>query len=109
MNLGQNGVILVDKSFDFSIFFLFANAHDLPTLSNISVLVHALGSNLKPTIASFLLVVSLNNYSLSPLEIGYLHSSLCVLVAQSCQTVCDPMSCSPPGLLCPWNSSRKEY
>ena len=32
-----------------------------------------------------------------------------VLVAQSCQTLSDPMNCSPPGLrlLCPWNSPGK--
>ena len=27
--------------------------------------------------------------------------------AQSCLTVCDPMDCSPPGSLCPWNSPSK--
>ena len=36
------------------------------------------------------------------------HSSMgtCVLVAQSCPTLCDPMDCSPPGF-CPWNSPGK--
>ena len=31
------------------------------------------------------------------------------LVAQSCLTLCDPVDCSPPGLLCPWGFSRQEY
>ena len=30
-----------------------------------------------------------------------------VLVAQPCLTLCDPMDCSPPRLLCPWNSPLK--
>ena len=30
----------------------------------------------------------------------------CVLVAQSCPTLCDPMDCSLPGS-CPWDSSGK--
>ena len=30
-----------------------------------------------------------------------------VLVAQSCPTLCDPMDCSPPWFLCPWNSPGK--
>ena len=29
---------------------------------------------------------------------------LCVLVAQSCLTLCDPMDCSSTRLLCPWTS-----
>ena len=29
------------------------------------------------------------------------------LVAQSCMTFCDPMDCSPPRLLCAWNSPSK--
>ena len=28
-------------------------------------------------------------------------------VAQSCLIFCDPMDCSPPRLLCPWNSPGK--
>ena len=32
--------------------------------------------------------------------------SLCS-VAQSCSTLCDPMDCSPPRLLCPWDFSGK--
>ena len=28
-----------------------------------------------------------------------------MLVAQSCSTLCNPMDCSPPRLLCPWDSS----
>ena len=31
----------------------------------------------------------------------------CVLVAQSCPTLCSPMDCSPPRLLCPWDSPSK--
>ena len=34
-------------------------------------------------------------------------SALCVLVAQSCPTLCNPMDCSPARLLCPWNSPTK--
>ena len=30
-----------------------------------------------------------------------------VLVVQSCPTLCDSMDCSPPGLLCPWDSPGK--
>ena len=30
-----------------------------------------------------------------------------VLVTQSCPTLCDPMDCSLPWLLCPWNSPGK--
>ena len=30
-----------------------------------------------------------------------------VLVTQSCPTLCDPVDCSPPGLLYPWNSPGK--
>ena len=32
---------------------------------------------------------------------------MCVLVAQSCPTFCDPTDYSPPRLLCPWNSPGK--
>ena len=28
---------------------------------------------------------------------SYINSNVCVLVAQSCPTLCDPMDCSPPG------------
>jgi len=31
----------------------------------------------------------------------------CVLVIQSCRTLCDPIDCSPPRLLCSWNSPGK--
>ena len=31
----------------------------------------------------------------------------CMLVTQSCPSLCDPMDCSLPWLLCPWNSSGK--
>ena len=31
---------------------------------------------------------------------------LCVCV-QPCPTLCNPMSCSPPGFSCPWNFSGK--
>ena len=30
-----------------------------------------------------------------------------VLVAQSCLTLCDPMDCNLPGLLCPWDHLGK--
>ena len=30
-----------------------------------------------------------------------------LLAAQSCPTLSDPMDCSPPRLLCPWNSPGK--
>ena len=37
-----------------------------------------------------------------------LYHGLCVcLVAQLCLTLCDSMDCSPPGLLCPWDSPGK--
>ena len=29
------------------------------------------------------------------------------MCTQSCPTLCDPMDCSPPRLLCPWNSPGK--
>ena len=32
---------------------------------------------------------------------------MCVLVAQSCLTLCDSMDCSPPGSSPPWNSPGK--
>ena len=31
----------------------------------------------------------------------------CCLVTKSCLTLCYPTDCSPPGLLCPWESSGK--
>ena len=31
------------------------------------------------------------------------------LVAQSCTTLCNPMSAAPTRLLCPWRFSRQEY
>ena len=30
---------------------------------------------------------------------------LCCLVAKSCQTLCDPMNCSPSSSFCPWDFS----
>ena len=33
--------------------------------------------------------------------------SPCLLVAQSCLTLCNPMDCSPARLICPWNSLGK--
>ena len=43
------------------------------------------------------------------LERSSQHLNKCVLVAQSCPTLCEPMDCSPPGprLLCPWDSPGK--
>ena len=39
---------------------------------------------------------------------GKLTFSVCVLVAQSCLTLCDPMDCMYPArLFCPWNSPGK--
>ena len=37
-------------------------------------------------------------------EFEYIHACVrvCVYVAQSCPTLCDPMGCIPPGFLCPW-------
>ena len=35
------------------------------------------------------------------------HSNVCVLVAWSCLTPSDPMECSLPGILCPWDSPGK--
>ena len=32
---------------------------------------------------------------------------VCVQLLQSCQTLCSPMDCSPPVLLCPWDSPGK--
>ena len=37
----------------------------------------------------------------------YICLSVCVLVAQSCPTLCDPMDCSSTRLLCPWNFPGK--
>ena len=34
-------------------------------------------------------------------------STPCCFVTRSCLTLCDPMDCSPPGLLCPWDSPGK--
>ena len=34
---------------------------------------------------------------------------VCMLSHLSCLTLCDPMSCSPPRLLCPWGFSKQEY
>ena len=35
------------------------------------------------------------------------HCCCCCLVAKSCQTLWDPMDCSLPRLLCPWNFQGK--
>ena len=35
------------------------------------------------------------------------HGVVKVLVAQLCPTLCEPMDCSPPGSLCPWDSLGK--
>ena len=40
--------------------------------------------------------ISLNNVSIYMFNIIMLNC-ICVLVAQSCPTLCDPMDCSPPG------------
>ena len=32
---------------------------------------------------------------------------MCVLAAQPCATLCNPMDCSPTKILCPWNSPGK--
>ena len=32
---------------------------------------------------------------------------VCATSLQSCPTFCDPMDCSPPRLLCPWDSPGK--
>ena len=48
--------------------------------------------------------------SLSRIEIKFGLNTItqtCVLVAQSCLALCDPMDCSPAKLLCPWNSPGK--
>ena len=52
----------------------------------------------------------------SPLEnlkvAGHLAKSVLsakCLVAQSFPTLCNPMDCSSPRLLCPWGFSRQEY
>ena len=37
----------------------------------------------------------------------FMFSLLLCLVTQSCPTLCNPMDCSPPRLLCPWNSPGK--
>ena len=32
---------------------------------------------------------------------------VCTKSLQSCLTLCDPMGCSPPGIICPWDSPGK--
>ena len=42
--------------------------------------------------------------------IGFYEASVCMCVcvcAQACLTLCDPMDCSLPRLLCPWNFPYK--
>ena len=42
--------------------------------------------------------------------IGFYEASVCMCVcvcAQACLTLCNPMDCSLPRLLCPWNSPYK--
>ena len=43
----------------------------------------------------------------SRLKIFTLVCCCCCLVAKLCLTICDPMDCSPPRILCPWDSSGK--
>ena len=50
---------------------------------------------------------SILQYSLG-CSVCFCQAALC-FVAQLCQTLCDLMDCSPPGLLRPWGFSRQEY
>ena len=44
-------------------------------------------------------------------EVGHFYEDLQALLVclgtQSCLTLCDPMDCSPPGFLCPWDCPGK--
>ena len=42
------------------------------------------------------------------LPLCFMVGALC-LVAESCPTLCDPLDCSRPRLLCPWGFSWQEY
>ena len=42
-----------------------------------------------------------------PVTLSFLQSCRLVSVPQLCPTLCDPMDCSPPGSVCPWNSPGK--
>ena len=46
-------------------------------------------------------------YHCTTREVVILYIVVKVLVAESCPILCDPMDCSPWGLLCPWNSPGK--
>ena len=46
------------------------------------------------------------NANQSYTEVSF-HTSLWRVHAQSCLTLFDPLDCSPPGLLCPWDSPGK--
>ena len=36
-----------------------------------------------------------------------MHLCMCAKLLQSCPTFCDPIDCSPPMFLCPWDSPGK--
>ena len=42
-----------------------------------------------------------------PVSLPFLQSCHQVLAPQSCLTLCDPMDCSPPGSVCPWDYPGK--
>ena len=46
-------------------------------------------------------------YHCTTREVVILYIVVKVLVAESCPILCDPMDCSPSGLLCRWNSPGK--
>ena len=53
-------------------------------------------------------ITSLHKYSVGVLfNYPCLPSCVCVLVAQLCPTLCDPMDCSPPSS-CPWDFQGKD-
>ena len=54
-----------------------------------------------------LLISSILNLSINPVLFCGFSYIICVLVAQSCLTLCYPMDCSLPGSSCPWNSQGK--
>ena len=52
------------------------------------------------SVSSFCLWISLFAFTLTSIPVffsSHANFPLCVLVAQSCPTLCDPMDCSPPG------------
>ena len=53
-----------------------------------------------------ILFYSTKNYIQYPMTNHTGEEYICVLVPESCPTLCDPMECS--WLLCPWNSSGKD-